>query len=104
MEEEQESCIAFQDKQARSLGSWELLAVGFGVGREAEPPIAAEVVAVPVSLPAVFATTFPARAQGFVGRVLPPRAEYADGLAVDRYSRQVSKSLSKTEGCQTVLE
>lgn len=82
---EQEFWIAFHDKQARSLGSWELVAVGFGVRSEAEPPVAAEAVAVPVPPPpAVLATTFPARKQGSVGTEPPPRAEYAVGLAVER--------------------
>lgn len=32
--------MAFQDKQARSLGSWALVAVGVGVESEAVPPAA----------------------------------------------------------------
>lgn len=63
--------MASQDEQAMAFGSWEPVAVGVGVVREADPP-------------AVFATTFPAWAQGSVGSVSPPRAEYADGLAVER--------------------
>jgi hypothetical protein len=61
-----------------------LVAVGSGVIREAEPPTAAEVVTVPLPAPGVLATTFPARAQGDVGRVSPPSEEYAAGLAVER--------------------
>jgi hypothetical protein len=92
--------MAFQDEQATAFGSWEPVAVGVGVVREADLPVAAE-VNTPLPLPAVFATTFPAWAQGSVGSVSPPRAEYADGLAVERCCRQVPKSSSKTDGCQT---
>jgi hypothetical protein len=68
----QESWRALQDKQARSLGSWAVVAVGWGVIREAElPTAAAEVVAVAVAPPA----TFPTSSQGAVGRVSPPIEE-----------------------------
>jgi hypothetical protein len=91
--------MEFQDEQATAFGFWEPVAVGVGVVREADPPVAAEEVDTPLPLPAVFATTFPAWAQGSVGSVSPPRAEYADGLAVERCCMQVSKSSSKTDGC-----
>jgi hypothetical protein len=65
--------MAFQDEQAAVFASWEPVAVGVGVFREADPPVAAE-VDTPLPLPAVFATTFPTWAQGSVGSISPPQS------------------------------